>query len=100
MEETNALGIADRQAMNELEQTETALKIAKDCAKTPEEASERDNLLEELDKLKKRLDETIGERDRFKKERDEANASLREMSTNKRQEEPTEFDEILGGMRK
>lgn len=86
---------ADQKAMVEIEQLETAVSIAKDIATTPEQAAERDKLLEEIRILKKQLDETTGERDRFKKERDEANNNLR-MNANK--ETPkSEFDEIFGG---
>lgn len=98
--EDNALAVADRQATNELEQTETALEIAKDVAKTPEEATERDKLLEEIRDLKKRLDETVGERDKFKRERDEANANIRGLASNDKENKTSQFDELLGGMRK
>lgn len=93
--EENDLEVADRKATEELEKTKEALEIAKDIAKTPEEASERDRLIEEVNELKKRLDETIGERDKFKRERDEANSNIREMAN--KEEEKSEFDELFGG---
>lgn len=87
---------ADQEAMVELKQLETAVEIAKDIAPTPEEASERDKLLEKIRSLEKELDETKGERDTFKRERDEANNNLRTMRGNT-DEDKLEFDKIFGG---
>ena len=55
-------------------------------------------MIEEIEDLKKRLDETIGERNRYKKERDEANENLRTMQVDKSNEKD-DFDEMFGGMR-
>ena len=101
MEESNKnLSVADKKATEELEETKVALEIAKDIAKTPEEAKERDKLIEKINELKKRLDMTIGERDRFKKERDEANENLMSMSVDNKKNEKDEFDELFGGIKK
>lgn len=92
--ENDALDKADQVAAEKAEALETALEIAKDAATTPEEADERDKLLEEIRKLNSELDETKGERDRFKRERDEANTTLRSIDTDKVKEK-LEFDEIF-----
>lgn len=97
MADDKAIAKADEQAQNELGQAKTALEIAKDVATTPEQATERDKLIEQINKLQKQLDETTGERDTFKRERDEANASLREMSTANKAKGDDDFDKIFGG---
>ena len=60
---------------------------------------DKEELIQKIDELQKRLDETIGERDRYKKERDEANSNLRDMSGKKKEDEKSEFDELFGGDR-
>lgn len=92
------LSVADQKALEELAETQVALEIAKKESKTPEEKTERERLIEEIEDLKKRLDETIGERNRYKKERDEANENLRTMQVDKSNEKD-DFDEMFGGMR-
>lgn len=94
-----AIAVADQKALEELAETQVALEIGKKVANTPEEAQEREELIQKIDELQKRLDETIGERDRYKKERDEANSNLRDMSGNKKEDEKSEFDELFGGDR-
>lgn len=96
--EKEAIAIADQKTYEELDEAKVALEIGKKVADTPEEATEREKLIEQIDELQKRLDETIGERDRYKKERDEANSNLREMNAEK-EDEKSEFDELFGGDR-
>lgn len=86
--------IPDEKAMEELEEAKVALEIAKKQAPDESQASERDKLIEEIDDLKKRLDETVGERDQFKKERDEANEKIMSMSVDKETEED-KFEDLL-----
>ena len=89
---TNA--IPDEKAMEELEEAKVALEIAKKQAPDESQANEREKLIEEIDDLKKRLDETVGERDKFKKERDEANEKIMSMSVDKDQDED-KFEDLL-----
>ena len=86
--------VPDDKAMEELEEAKVALEIAKKQAPDESQASERDKLIEEIDDLKKRLDETVGERDQFKKERDEANEKIMSMSVDKETDED-KFEDLL-----
>lgn len=57
-------------------------------------------VVKSVEELEKEMATIIAERDKFKKERDEANSNLREMSTGKKEDKKSEFDELFGGVRK
>lgn len=73
-------------------------EITEETVKTEEKVEEK--VVKSVDELEKEMATIIAERDKFKKERDEANSNLREMSTGKKEDEKSEFDELFGGVRK
>lgn len=75
-------------------------EITEETVKTEEKVEEKVVKSKSIEDLEKELETIIAERDQFKKERDEANSNLREMSTEKKEDEKSEFDELFGGVRK
>lgn len=75
-------------------------EITEETVKTEEKVEEKVVKSKSVEELEKEMAIIIAERDKFKKERDEANSNLREMSTGKKEDEKSEFDELFGGVRK
>jgi len=75
-------------------------EITEETVKTEEKVEEKVVKSKSIEELEKEMATIIAERDKFKKERDEANSNLREMSTGKKEDEKSEFDELFGGVRK